>query len=166
MTYCFANANEQYSDRYFANVNNGAVGSKEIRAKFNRANTLKFKCEGLWVTKEVQSYTEREKQITSQLSLLQFTADNFPYSFENIPAAKKMAVGFLFVIKCLGHECSEFFIINHCSDCEVSQQKIIIVQKCKLLQLTGILSNVFQNLSKVHRSAGYLHSHFVPNKIK
>jgi hypothetical protein len=91
--------------------------------------------------------------------------DNFPYSFENIPAAKKMAVGFVFVIKCLGHECSEFFIMNYCSDCEVSQQKIIIVQKCKLLQLTGILSKIFKKVSKIHTSAGYLHYHFVPNKI-
>jgi hypothetical protein len=92
--------------------------------------------------------------------------DNFPYSFENIPAAKKMAVGFLFVIKCLGHECSEFFIMNHCSDREVSQQKIIIVQKCKLLQLTGILSKIFKKASKIHMSVGYLHSHFVSNKRK
>ena len=34
------------SDRYYENVNNGAVGSKEIKAKLNRANKLKFKCEG------------------------------------------------------------------------------------------------------------------------
>jgi hypothetical protein len=82
------------------------VGSKEIKAKFNRTNKLKFKCEGLLVIKGAQSYTGKEKQITSQPpnSSLQFTVDNFPYSFENIPAAKKIAIGFQFVIKCLGHE--------------------------------------------------------------
>jgi hypothetical protein len=129
------------------------VGSKEIKAKFSRENKLKFKCEGLWVTKEVQSYTEREKQIPSQPpnSSVQFTVDNFPYSFVNIPAAKKMAVGFLFVIKCLGYECSEFLIVNQCSDHEVSQQKVIIVQKCKLLQLTGILSKIFKKVRSTHQ---------------
>jgi len=48
----------------------------------------------------------------------------------------------------------------------VSQQKIIIVQKHKLLQLTGILSKIFKKVNTIHTSAGYLHSHFVSNKIK
>jgi len=33
----------------------------KVKAKFNRANKLQFKCEGLLVTKQGQSYTEKEK---------------------------------------------------------------------------------------------------------